>query len=210
MLVDVCETRAYGPGMALIGYARVSTIEQDASLQHDALNAAGCIKVFTDQGSGKLESRPQLDRALDHLRPGDTLVVWRLDRLGRSMQHLLHTVNSLAEDQVGFRSLTEAIDTTTAAGKFVFHVFGALAEFEREIIRERTLAGLEAARARGRVGGRRSVMTAEKLTIAKSMLSERVHTAETIARTIGVSRATLYRHLDAAGTGRPSAALAGP
>ena len=143
----------------LLGYARVSTHEQDASLQLDALKAAGCIKVFTDKASGSLDRRPQLDRLLDQLRPGDTVVVWRLDRLGRSLKHLIQLIEDLAEKSVGFRSLTEGMDTTTSGGKLVFSIFGALAEFERSLIRERTVAGLAAARARGRVGGRPPVMT---------------------------------------------------
>jgi DNA invertase Pin-like site-specific DNA recombinase len=137
----------------LLGYARVSTIEQRAHLQTDALNSAGCIRVWTDKASGTLEQRPQLDRVLDHLRPGDTLVVWRLDRLGRNLRHLIATVTDLSAREVGFRSLTEGIDTTTPAGRLIFHVFGALAEFEAALIRERTTAGLAAARARGRTGG---------------------------------------------------------
>src|SRR5664279_770649 len=143
----------------LLGYARVSTDDQDASLQVDALKAAGCIKVFTDKASGALASRPQLDRMLDHLRPGDIVVVWRLDRLGRSLKNLIALVEDLAEKGVGFRSLTESIDTTTANGKLFFSIMGALAEFERDLVRERTMAGLEAARARGRVGGRPAKMT---------------------------------------------------
>jgi DNA invertase Pin-like site-specific DNA recombinase len=138
----------------LIGYARVSTTDQKAELQVDALTAAGCDRVFTDKASGSLASRLQLDRMLDQLRPGDVVVVWRLDRLGRSLKNLIAMVEDLAERGVGFRSLTESIDTTTANGKLFFSIMGALAEFERELIRERTLAGLEAARARGRVGGR--------------------------------------------------------
>src|SRR5664280_2379752 len=138
----------------LIGYARVSTDDQNADLQKDALKKAGCIKVFTDKASGSLASRPQLDRMLDQLRPGDVVVVWRLDRLGRSLKNLIALVEGLAEREVGFRSLSESIDTTTANGKLFFSLMGALAEFERDLIRERTMAGLAAARARGRVGGR--------------------------------------------------------
>ena len=149
----------------LLGYARVSTTDQDPALQLDALKAAGCVKVFTDRASGALDSRPQLDRMLDQLRPGDTVVVWRLDKLGRSIRHLITVVEDLAERGVGFKSLTESIDTTTGGGKLVFHVFAALVEFERALIQERTNAGLAAARARGRKGGRPSVMTPDKVKV---------------------------------------------
>ena len=179
----------------LLGYARVSTSEQNASLQLDALRSAGCIKVFTDKASGSLDRRPQLDRLLDQLRPGDTIVVWRLDRLGRSLKHLIHVVEDLAEMKVGFRSLTEGMDTTTSGGKLVFSIFGALAEFERSLIRERTMAGLAAARSRGRVGGRPPVMTPEKIKVARDLYRARDLTVEEIAKTIGVSRKTVYRHL---------------
>jgi DNA invertase Pin-like site-specific DNA recombinase len=179
----------------LLGYARVSTTEQDASLQLDALRAAGCLKVFTDKASGSLDRRPQLDRLLDQLRPGDTIVVWRLDRLGRSLKHLIQLIEDLAEKEVGFRSLTEGMDTTTSGGKLVFSIFGALAEFERSLIRERTMAGLASARSRGRVGGRPPVMTPEKIKVARDLYRARELTVEEIAKTIGVSRKTVYRHL---------------
>lgn len=176
-----------------LGYARVSTLDQDPALQTDALEKAGCYRVFVDKASGKLDRRPQLDAVLDQLRPGDTLVVWRLDRLGRSMKHLISVVADLEERGVGFRSLNEQIDTSTPVGKLVFHIFGALAEFESDLIRERTLAGLEAARARGRKGGRKKVMTPEKLKVARAMYDSKEHTIATIAQTIGVSRSALYR-----------------
>jgi DNA invertase Pin-like site-specific DNA recombinase len=179
----------------LLGYARVSTTEQNAHLQADALKAAGCLRVWIDTASGALERRPRLDRVLDHLRPGDTLVVWRLDRLGRNLRHLIATVTDLSAREVGFRSLTEGIDTTTPSGRLVFHLFGALAEFERELIRERTIAGLSAARARGRSGGRPRVMTPDKLAVARQLYDSKEHTLEAIAATIEVSRSTLYRHL---------------
>src|SRR5689334_2244377 len=140
--------------MHLIGYARVSTSEQNLGLQLDALKEAGCRRVFEETASGGAKARPRLREALEFLRPGDTLVVWKLDRLARSLQQLIETIEELHKRGCGFRSLTEAIDTTTAGGRLIFHIFGALAEFERGIIRERTLAGLEAARARGRKGGR--------------------------------------------------------
>lgn len=179
----------------LLGYARVSTLDQNPGLQTDALRAAGCYRVFTDQASGALDTRPELAKLFDQVRPGDTVVVWRLDRLGRSLRHLIDTVNALVERKVGFRSLTENIDTTTSSGKLVFHIFGALAEFERELIRERTQAGLAAARARGRHGGRPTVMSADKVTTARQMYSSKKFTVEAIAKVLGVSRASIYRHL---------------
>jgi DNA invertase Pin-like site-specific DNA recombinase len=145
----------------------VSTIDQNPQLQLDALAAAGCKRVFKDVSSGARESRPQLDRALDHLRPGDTLVVWKLDRLGRTMRQLIDLSRHLEEREIAFRSLTEAIDTSSAGGRVYFHIMGALAEFERDRLVERTKAGLAAARARGRNGGRPSLVTADKLAAAK-------------------------------------------
>jgi len=180
----------------LLGYARVSTFEQKPDLQRDALKAAGCYRVFTDKASGSLDARPSLTKVLDQLRPGDTLVVWRLDRLGRSLRHLIETVTELHGRGIGFRSLCENIDTTTAGGKLVFHLFGALAEFERDLIRDRTMAGLAAARARGRKGGRPPVMTPDKVTVARQMYASKEHTIEAIAETVGVSRASVYRHLE--------------
>ena len=179
----------------LLGYARVSTTDQDPALQHDALKAAGCVKTFTDKTSGALDRRPQLDRMLDQLRPGDTVVVWRLDRLGRSLRHLIALSEDLRDRQVGLRSLQESIDTTTANGRLFFKIMGSLAEFERDLISERTKAGLAAARARGRKGGRPPVMTAQKVKVARQMYASREHTVEEIAKTVGVSRKTIYRHL---------------
>ncbi len=179
----------------LLGYARISTGEQHPDLQVDALKAAGCYRVFVDTASGALDDRPELARTLDHLRPGDTLVVWKLDRLGRSLRHLVDTITSLADRGIGFRSLQEAIDTTTPGGKLVFHVFAALAEFERDLIRERTAAGLAAARTRGRHGGRPPVMTVYKLQVAREMYASGQYTVAAIATTLGVSRASIYRHL---------------
>jgi len=175
------------------GYARISTTQQDEALQLDALNHAGCTRIYTDKASGAVQSRPALDELLEHLRPGDTIVVWRLDRLGRSLRHLVELVAMLEERSVGLRSLTESIDTTTPGGKLIFHVFAALAEFERELIRERTYAGLAAARVRGRVGGRPSVWTDKKRALALSMYAAREHDVSTIARILGVSRASVYR-----------------
>jgi len=197
----------------LLGYARVSTAEQTADLQTDELTAAGCWKVFVDQASGVLDRRPELDRVLEQLRPGDTLVVWRLDRLGRSLRHLIDTVTALDEHGVGFRSLRESIDTTTAGGRLVFHIFGALAQFEREIIRDRTVAGLAAARARGRRGGRPSKLSADQRRTARKLYDEREHTVEQIGRILGVSRTSIYRAVQGdtatADTGRRRSAAGG-
>ncbi len=179
----------------LLGYARVSTTEQNPDLQVDELTAAGCWKVWTDHASGALDRRPKLDEVLEQLRPGDTLVVWRLDRLGRSLRHLIDVVTGLDERGVGFRSLRESIDTTTAGGRLVFHLFGALAQFEREIIRDRTVAGLTAARTRGRVGGRPSKLSVEQRRQARKMYDERELTVEQIGRVLGVSRTSIYRAL---------------
>ncbi len=186
----------------LIGYARVSTDEQNLELQLDALEAAGCKRVFRDVGSGSLKHRPQLDACFDYLRTGDTLVVWRLDRLGRGLKHLIESIDELHAREVGFRSLTEAIDTTTPAGRLQFHIFGALAEFERETVRERTRAGLAAARARGRLGGRPASLSPEKLAAAEAMRAHQ-HPMRDIAAALGVSRATLYRHLAASDGSNP-------
>ena len=184
----------------LIGYARISTGKQDLALQLDALQAAGCERSFKDTASGALKSRPELETCLGHLRAGDTLVVWRLDRLGRSLRHLIETVAELEQREIGFKSLTEGVDTTTAAGRMTFHIFGALAEFERSLIQERTLAGLQAARARGRQGGRPRSITPDKLAAAVAM-REQKRPMHAIAAALGVSRATLYRHLDSPAPG---------
>jgi DNA invertase Pin-like site-specific DNA recombinase len=184
----------------LLGYARVSTTDQHPQLQVDALERAGCYRVFTETASGARADRPVLEQVLDQLRPGDTLVVWKLDRLGRSLRHLVDTVTGLAERGIGFRSLQEAIDTTTPGGKLVFHVFAALAEFERDLIRERTGAGLAAARSRGRRGGRPSVLTGHKLEVAREMYGSGQYTVAAIAKTLGISRASVYRHLSEVGS----------
>lgn len=182
----------------LIGYARVSTNDQNANAQLDALAAAGCLKVFTDTAKGAIDERPELKRMLDQLRPGDTLVVWKLDRLGRNLRHLIQIVESLGQQGVGFKSLTEGIDSTTPAGRLLFHLLGSIAQFERDLIAERTRAGLQAARARGRKGGRPTVMDETKLAVANEMYTSRKHTVSEIAKTLGVSRATIYRSLRAA------------
>lgn len=179
----------------LIGYARVSTQEQDPALQLDALTQAGCDKVFTEKASGAQRDRPQLTAALEYMREGDTLVVWKLDRLARSLRQLIETVELLEERGIGFRSLTEAIDTTSPGGKLVFHIFASLAEFERGIIRERTKAGLAAARARGKMGGRPPALLQEDLAAAKALLRDPNITVEDAARRVGVSPSTLYRYL---------------
>ena len=181
-----------------MGYARVSTVHQDEALQMDALKAAGCEKIFTEKMSGAKRDRPELIAALDYMRSGDTLVVWKLDRLARSMRQLIETVELLEERKMGFRSLTEAVDTTTSGGKLVFHIFGALAEFERDLIRERTSAGLEAARARGRVGGRTPALSKDDIAVARALLRDDSITVAEIAKRLGVARSTLYAHLPAA------------
>lgn len=178
-----------------IGYARVSTYEQSLSLQVDALEKAGCEKVFHDQISGATTKRPGLDEALSYLRDGDVLVVWRLDRLGRSLPHLIGTINLLEERGVGFQSLQESIDTTTSGGRLIFHIFGALAEFERNLIRERTQAGLAAARARGRIGGRSKLLDAKKRKLLYRLYDEKAHSIQEICDLVGVSKSTLYAYL---------------
>lgn len=181
----------------LVGYARVSTQDQKPALQLDALKKAGCEKIFKEKASGAQRDRPQLAAAIDYMREGDTLVVWKLDRLARSMKQLIETVEGLEAQGIGFRSITEAIDTTTSGGKLVFHIFGALAEFERSIIRERTRAGLDAAKARGRTGGRPKKLTDTDLKAAKAMLADDDFTVDEVASRMGVSPATLYRYLPA-------------
>ncbi len=178
-----------------IGYARVSTADQNPELQLDALRDAGCDRIFTDHASGAKTSRPELDRALDRLRAGDTLVVWKLDRLGRSLPHLVETIKDFSDRDVGFRSLQDPVDTTTSGGRLVFHIFAALAEFERDLIRERTNAGLAAARARGRVGGRKRALTPAQVTMARELLTDPKHDVANVAASFKVSRATLYRAL---------------
>ena len=184
--------------MSLIGYARVSTSEQDVALQLDALRAASVERVFEDRGvSGAKAERPGLNNALAFLREGDTLVVWKLDRLGRSMTHLLATVAELEGRGVGFRSLTENIDTTTPTGRLVFHIFGALGQFERDLIRERTSAGLKAAAARGRKGGRPVAATPEKVARARQLIASGLNVREAAVR-VKVSKSALYAALAAA------------
>ena len=179
----------------LIGYARVSTFDQNPGLQIDALKAAGCEKVFVEQASGAQRDRPELAAALDFMRKGDTLVVWRLDRLARSLKQLIETIEGLEAKGMTFRSVTEAIDTTTSGGKLIFQIFGALAEFERALIRERTAAGLASARARGRLGGRPPALSAKDIKAAKAMMKDPDITMDQVAEKLGVAVSTLYRHI---------------
>jgi DNA invertase Pin-like site-specific DNA recombinase len=180
----------------LIGYARISTQDQTADLQQDALQKAECEKIFVDTASGATIERKELAQALAQARAGDTIVVWRLDRLGRSLSHLIETVTSLEQQGIGFRSLTENIDTTTSGGKLIFHIFGALAEFERNLIRERTNAGLQAARARGRIGGKPKLdPNNKKVQLARSLYQDKSRSVSDICQALHISRATLYRYV---------------
>jgi DNA invertase Pin-like site-specific DNA recombinase len=179
----------------LIGYARVSTDEQDTRLQIDALKRAGCEKIYEERASGSRTDRPELARALTHGRKGDMVVVWKLDRLGRSLPHLIDTLHDLEERHIGFRSLTDNIDTTTASGRMFFHMMGALAQFERDLIRERTNAGLKAARERGNVGGRPRKLTDADLKFARSLMRDKSEhwSWPAVATRLGVSHMTLWR-----------------
>lgn len=177
--------------MALIGYARVSTVEQELDLQHDALRNAGCERIFDDRASGARADRPGLSGALAYLRQGDVLVIWKFDRLGRSIRHLIDVVADLDRRGIGLRSLTEAVDTTTSGGRLLFHIFGALAQFERDLIIERTSAGLRAAEARGRKGGRRPVITPDKLRRARRHIADGLTVREAAAR-LKVGKSALY------------------
>jgi len=182
----------------LIGYARVSTNEQNLDLQRDALIKAGVSakRIYTDKITGTKQERTGLNDALQQLREGDTLVVWRLDRLGRSLKHLIETISTLHEQKIAFKSITENIDTTTASGRLMFHVFGALAEFERNLIRERALAGLAAARARGRKGGRPKLKASSaKIAMAKKLHADKTNEIADICTMLNISRATLYRYV---------------
>ena len=180
----------------LVGYARVSTQDQNLHLQQDALKSAGCQKIFEDKASGSIAQRDGLDKALAMLRAGDTLVVWKLDRLGRSLKHLVETVQTLQAAGIGFKSLQENLDTTSSGGKLVFHFFAALAEFERDIIRERTQAGLTAARARGRQGGRPKGRDVTKQAAVRSLSKDRSRSVTEICQMLGISRTSYYRYLN--------------
>ena len=179
----------------LVGYAQVSTQEQTLDLQRDALQKAGCARLFTDVISGAKQERRGLQEALSFIREGDTLVVWKLDRLGRSLRHLIAIVTALNERGIGFKSLTEQIDTTSSGGKLIFHVFGALAEFERDLIRERTNAGLAAARARGRQGGRPRRLDDKKIRLLQQLWADKSNSIGDILSTLNISKSTLYRHV---------------
>jgi len=179
----------------LIGYVCVSTNDQNLDLQLDALKQVGCDKIFKDIASGAKDDRIGLSEVLDYIRKGDTLVVWRLDRLGRSLRHLIDTINLINDQGSYFRSLQENIDTSTSGGKLIFHIFGALAEFERDIIRDRTNAGIEAARKRGRYGGRPKIMDKKKVALAKSLLKDKSNSIASICEILNVSKTTLYRCL---------------
>jgi DNA invertase Pin-like site-specific DNA recombinase len=179
----------------LVGYARVSTHDQNMDLQTDALTAAGCDRLFIEKASGAQRDRPELQAALDYARAGDSIVVWRLDRLARSLGQLIETVGDLEQRGIGFRSLTESMDTTTSGGKLIFHIFASLAEFERSIIRERTRAGLDAARSKGRTGGRPPALSEQDCAVAKTLLADPSLSVEDIARRLNVAPSTLYRHL---------------
>ena len=181
----------------LIGYARVSTQEQNLELQINALKEIGCKKIFTEKASGAQRDRPELKAALEYMRPNedDTLVVWKLDRLARSLRQLIDTVEELERQGIGFKSITEAIDTTTSGGKLIFHIFGALSEFERGLIKERTLAGLKAAKDMGRTGGRPSSLNAGDLIAAKALLKDKKITIKEVAQRLKVDPSTLYRYL---------------
>lgn len=180
----------------LIGYARTSTPEQSLELQRDALKQAGCTKIYEDQMSGVKASRPGLSLMLDVLRSGDTLVVWRLDRLGRSLKELIEIAENLQKQDVELQSLREGISTHSAGGKLIFHLFGALAEFERELIRERTCAGIASARARGRVGGRPKALDPAKRKLVVQLYNEKQYTVNEICKLMNISKPTLYSYVD--------------
>ena len=179
-----------------IGYARVSTGDQNLDMQMDALNKIECDKIFTDKMSGARSDRPGLDEAMKFMREGDTLVVWKLDRLGRSLQHLIKVINELNDNGKYFMSLQENIDSISTGGKLIFHIFAALAEFERDIIRERTKAGIAAARARGRTGGRPRKMNAKKIEQAKKLMEDHSNSISEICKMLRISKSTLYRYLN--------------
>ena len=179
----------------LIGYARVSTGDQSLTLQIDALEEAGCERVFQDLVNGIVNTRPNLNQALNFARPGDTLVVWRLDRLSRSLRDLIETVTLLESRGVQLKSLHESIDTASSSGKLIFHLFGALAEFERNLIKERTLAGLQAARARGRKGGRPPTLDAEKRKLAVKLYNDKNYSVSQVCQVMGISKPTLYKYV---------------
>jgi DNA invertase Pin-like site-specific DNA recombinase len=177
----------------LIGYARVSTMDQNLDLQTDALKLAGCEQIFTDKITGTKFERPQLSELKKILRAGDTIVVWKLDRMGRGLRDLINLMREFDEQQIGFKSLTEGIDTTTTTGKLIFHIFGALAEFERNLIIERTQAGLKAGRARGKIGGRPPKLSNDQKKVLKSMHADKTIPLTTILETFKISKPTMYK-----------------
>jgi len=179
-----------------VGYARVSTEDQNLHMQEDALKSAGCEEIFTDIASGVKSQRPGLDKALNYVREGDTLIVWKLDRLGRSIQHLIQTITALQERKISFKCLQENIDTSTSSGKLIFHIFSALAEFERDLIRERTDAGLKAARARGRMGGRPPMLDSRQINRMIEMYNEQKNTVAEICKIYDISRPSFYNYLN--------------
>jgi DNA invertase Pin-like site-specific DNA recombinase len=181
----------------LIGYARVSTDDQNLDLQKDALTRAGCKRILEDHQSGAKAERPGLRAALDYARAGDTLVVWRLDRLSRSLKDLIEMITQLESRGISLQSLQESLDTSSSSGKLIFHIFGALAEFERNLIRERTQAGLQAARVRGRKGGRPKALDADKRVLAVQLYEEKKHTVKRICQMMGISKPTLYEYIEA-------------
>lgn len=178
-----------------IGYARVSTADQYLRMQEDALKSAGCEEIYTDISSGAKSQRPGLDKALGYVREGDILIVWKLDRLGRSIQNLIQTITSLQERKVCFKCLQENIDTSTSGGKLIFHIFSALAEFERDLIRERTEAGLKAARIRGRMGGRPPMLDNRQINRMIEMYDEQKNTVAEICKIYDISRPSFYNYL---------------
>jgi DNA invertase Pin-like site-specific DNA recombinase len=179
----------------LIGYARVSKYDQHLDLQKNALKKAGCKKILVDQITGIASDRPGLEKTMEILREGDTLIVWRLDRLGRSLKHLIELIGQLEENTIGFKSLQESIDTTTSGGKLIFHIFAALSEFERNLIQERTKAGLEAARERGRKGGRPKALDSKKRELAVKLYHGKTHSVKDICQIMGISKPTLYSYV---------------
>lgn len=180
----------------LVGYARISTVEQNFDLQLDALKSAGCEKIYRDKASGSLSNRPMINEAIEYLRPGDTLVVWRLDRLGRSLKNLIELTNTLSSREIGFKSIVETIDTTTPTGQFFFHITGAFAELERNLIRERTQAGLKAARARGRKGGRPKSIDPKTFEIALQIYNDKNMSVGDMCKRLGIVKRTFYRYLE--------------
>ena len=179
-----------------IGYARVSTADQHLRMQEDALKSAGCEEIYSDVISGVKSQRPGLDKALNYAREGDTIVVWKLDRLGRSIQHLIQTITWLIEKKIGFKSLQENIDTSTSGGKLIFHIFSALAEFERDLIQERTQAGLKAARVRGKMGGRPPLLDTRQINRMIEMYDEQKNTVAEICKIYNISRPSFYNYLN--------------